>query len=286
MSPTVLVAAATPEAQRVELRSLCRSLHFEALELRAGEAVHHAATVVAGSLPAGARTIPRDLLEALDRAQSNATILLLASEQLVRPVVTLQEGRIVVIASSTSSARLRGILQMVTPDDPAPSLWRPLLSAFAWSAHARPVTCSNNDAGIHAVVPFSGHAPHVETMALLLGTRDLDGVRAIAARHAREAGLVCMARSAREWCIHWPRVDRQAWLYSNVRLPHVMDLRSAAANAEGNLLCFPAHPGDVAVLLSHPIHAASELPLALAEGGPAVIERVDGTTGGLVVEVR
>ena len=289
MSPAVLVASEVPEPQRAELRSLCASLDLEALDPSDGDVARREATVVIGSLPAGARIIPPDLLEALSLARTNATVLLLASEPLVRPVVTLEHGRVVVVGSSASSARLRGILQMVAPGEEARTLWRPALSSFAWSAHTRPVCCSNDASGFVAVVPFGSEPPPPEAVLAAQTAAANQDVEALAVHLRRDAGLVWTTASAGatpEWGVYWPRVDRQAWLHSSVRLPNVIDVRAAAAHAAGHLVRFAAHSGDVCLLLSHPVHRSSELALALAEGGPAVIERLEGTAFGLVVEVR
>jgi hypothetical protein len=283
MSPAVLVAPAMPEAQRLEVHALCESLELEVYD--AGHASHSRAAVVVGTLPAGARAIPREVVDALSRAKSDATLLLLASEPLVRPAVTLEQGRVVVVGSSASSTRIRGILQMVASDEPTRTLWRPALSTFAWSAHARPVRCSNDAGGLFALVPFGQDAPDEVSAEVrsAIASSDIDSV---ASRLQREAGLICMMPSTSEWGVYWPRVDRQAWLHSDGRLPNVMDLRQAAAHAERHFVRFAARPGDVALLLCDPLHRSSEVALALADGGPAVLDRLEGSALGLVVEVR
>jgi hypothetical protein len=271
VSASVLVAAATPDVYRTELYSVCRSLDLEAVE-------HGAATVIAGCLPAGARAIPSDLVTTFDRMEGSPTLVLLAEEPLVRPVVTLQEGRVVIVASSASSTHLKSVLRMVAPEEDSRSLWRSQLTSFAWSAHARPARCSNDAGGVFAVVPF--RSDFAFDFPPTSSTEE--GVIALASQLDREAGIVCLAPAVREWIVYWPRVDRQAWLHSSVRLPHITDLRSQASRAPGNVMRFPAYPGDVALLLSHPIDV--DVTATLGEGGPSAVDRIEA--GGLVVEVR
>jgi hypothetical protein len=273
---------------------VCRSLDLEAVELDTGDCAKRPAAIVAGCLPAGARTVPADLVATFDRTDGAATLLLLAEEPLVRPVVTLNDGRIVIVACSASSTRLRSVLRMVAPDGDVKSLWRAQLSPFAWSAHARPARCSNDLGGVFAVVPFRSDAASFE-LSPLPGLATEDGIRRLAAHLDRDAGAVCLAPESREWIVYWPRVDRQAWLHSSVRLPHVTDLRSQAARAPGHVMRFPAHPGDVVLLLSHPMGVPPhgdprgnglDIASMLTEGGPYAVDRVEGAGGGLVVEVR
>jgi hypothetical protein len=273
---SVLVAAATPDIYRTELYAVCRSLALEAVE-------HGAATVIAGCLPAGARTIPSDLVATFDRMTGSPTLVLLAEEPLVRPVVTLQEGRVVIVASSASSTHLRSVLRMVAPEEDSGSLWRSQLTAFAWTAHARPARCANEGGGVFAIVPFRSDFEFDLPDFDFAPTSSVEkGVIALANQLDRDAGVVCLAPATSEWIVYWPRVDRQAWLHSSVRLPHITDLRSHASRAPGNVMRFPAHPGDVALLLSHPV--TDDITSTLGEGGPSAVDRIEA--GGLVVEVR
>jgi hypothetical protein len=278
--------------------------------------------VVVAALPSGERHIPDRLVRLVTRDYPGAAMLLLCKESLVRPTVTLQNGRVTLVETPFSVRRIASRLRVLLAEDgpttdhgalalrehQCPGYWvGALLEAAAqgmapWLGERR---------GLTAVVPASEAAlapellAHVGELVARGGDPELVG-GALAALPGID-GLIHLAPRGDEWLFFWPRAERALWLCSTQRLPACWDLAATAQESAGRCVRVPAASGDLAVTLpvtltewaggaaspGVPAHVPAELVETFADGGPAVLEEIEahlqgrpGSPFALVAEAR
>ncbi|HVR61306.1 MAG TPA: hypothetical protein VMU50_05370 [Polyangia bacterium] len=91
------------------------------------DALTGSAALALGVLPAGARRIPGDLAAVVTEQLPGLPLLLVAEEPLVRPVISMQDGRVTLLEAPSSAARLasclRALLAEATPSPADQSGW-------------------------------------------------------------------------------------------------------------------------------------------------------------------
>jgi hypothetical protein len=262
--------------------------------------------LVLAALSPGERHIP-DRLMTLARDRPAATLLLLCREALVRPSVTLQDGRVILVEAPFSVRRLASRIRVAlaagnpsrdsaTRELQRPGHWVGLVSGPrfpAWLDEGPGVT----------VVVGAAAPPHPGARLRELLDRGEEASGALPALLGEGAGLVHLTPRRDEWVLFWPSAARPLWLCSTVRLPPCWDLGVTAQDSPGRCLRLPATGGDVVVALPGDVGdwalgaaspgvpggvSALELIEAAADGGPALLETVTERMpgGALVVEAR
>jgi len=280
------------------------------------------ALLVAG-LPAGERSLPADLVEQLD-ARSDLSLLLLCEEALVRPTLSIQEGRIVLLeppfTASRIEARLRLLMTARCVDSagcfrptaaPAEALsgvphehyrtadyWFAVFMSTApgpsrvpsWRAHARQGLSwtlsepSIDDAAERAWAPLAKTT--LENSDMEQGLRNLLGL---------DAALVQLDPAQGLWRFLLPDDGSLLRVFSYQRLPRAWHAGKALARCNSRFFRLAAAPGDVVCLMTASLRGQESAleRSALDGGGPALLHTLvtqcspssPGVTAGVVVEV-
>jgi hypothetical protein len=254
--------------------------------------------LIVGALSRGERQIPAQLLEAANAG--GAALLLMSDDPLVRPVVVTHGGRVTLVASAVSRARLRGTVRMLL----ARHGWfaRERLHHHVWTAtfgNGAQAPALHEDAGgaVTAVFPFDAGWSGAEPLAVEAhqiahaGTRVDHEERQLRLRElfGSVAGMVHLSRDTLEWTLYWPSSIYPVLLCSVHRLPAVCNL---AAQADTQVLHLAASPGDVVVGLTAPV-PLHHRGLAAGDGGAAFLDDLEraatdrrAVPSGVVVEIR
>src|SRR6266540_3027667 len=75
-------------------------------------------SVVVAALSAGSRQIPDSIIDVADRRYPGTQLLLLCDEPLVRPTLTLQQGRITLVEPPATVERMTSRLRLLLARDP------------------------------------------------------------------------------------------------------------------------------------------------------------------------
>jgi hypothetical protein len=281
---------------------------------------------VLAALPPGERQIPERLVRLVTEERPGAQLLLLCRESLVRPSVTLQNGRVTLVEPPFSvrriASRLRVLLaagagQSAAPFQPDDIVIREHRRAGHWmgvlsSAAEIPwAPAIDQTRGLTAVVR-AAPAPAGEALGpvvdlLVAGGEPDDLAAALPHLLGDDAGVIHLPARGDEWLLFWPRPERPLWLCSAQRLPPCWDLAATAQESAGCCVRIPAAGGDVVVALAAglsdwalgaaspgvPALVPSELAETVADGGPALLEAIadrmrshPGPAGALVIEAR
>jgi hypothetical protein len=254
------------------------------------------AALVVAPLRAAERRVPDEVVDFLSRRSPDALVLLLASEPLLRPTVSVPGGRITLMGPPHSAARLATRLRALVGDRELDSGDR--VTTRPQGMNAAVITRQYRARGwwtgtVAAVEPPADHIerklPTVrqeasEGLTVVLSTRaavpKLDDVRTaagallrsesdaqteMAVRDALGAGacIVQLTGDRKEWVVHWGEAARPIWLLSPMRLPAVWDLRRSLGS--GAVLRMSVERGDMLVAMSEPVGGWAEAPTS----GPA-----------------
>jgi len=267
------------------------------------------ASLVVAALPAGARRIPDDIVEALHLGTEATPLLLLCDEVLARPATTLHGGRVTLLERPCSPTRLYSQIRILLASaQSSEGLRREHAHPFVWFTEIGEATSSAamslEGDGVTGVVPLVEDANAADVLReaddVLRGSSDR-GVHAreLADRIGSRAGVIHLSPKDRQWVFYWPSRAGSLWFYSPGRLPSLSEL-SRSAN-DSLFLTLGASTGDVAVAVTSPIAeqgdpGSSESLRALAarigDGAPALADEFGETiaTGaflsGFVAEVR
>jgi hypothetical protein len=271
------------------------------------------AVVVAG-LPAGARHIPEKIIEIADRRYPGTQLLLLCDEPLVRPSLTLQQGRITLVEPPATVERMTSRLRLLLARDPrepaepiASTITEEILRCHeyrrpAWWAGELVCQGEGGEAPVRPWLRFeqgltailvprdeSASEAQLERAAELVrqehGASDIEA--ALDATLGQNTGLIHLVESVQSWLIYWPCHHRPLWLFSPQRLPRWSDLSQASGAALWRL---PAVAGDVIAALSSRSYFGStgslrsflpptEVSSAMLDGGPALLELFEAQLG-------
>jgi hypothetical protein len=239
---------------------------------------------VLAALAPGERQIPERLLRLLTRERPGASLLLLSRESLVRPTVTLQNGRVTLMEPPFSPRRIASRLRMLlshpgaegddgertsvvgSADDDClmtlhehqrPTYWVGALGRSGGPGSERtlcPPALLEESRGITIFIRASAEAPPAQQLTdaaeLLLtgGEPEVLGAR-LHGLLGDHAGVLHLPARGEEWLVYWPGVGGRLWLFSPQRLPPCWDLAAAAVESPGSCLRVPAGGGDVVMVL-------------------------------------
>jgi hypothetical protein len=278
--------------------------------------------VVLAALPPGERQIPERLLRLATSERPDASLLLLCREPLVRPTVSLRNGRVTLVEPPLTARRIAGRLRILFTDEATgpmprgpvacseyqrPGYW---VGALTDSSHEDPSAWLDQRRGLTTLV-FAGASPDAERVGrvgeLLARAGDAERLGVALAELLGDAGLIHLGPRGDEWLFYWPRRERSLWLCSPQRLPACWDLAATAQECATGCFRVPAANGDVVMSLPDevagwalgaarpgvPAHLRSELVDVVADGGPALLDEMESHLGtplgpvfGLVVEAR
>jgi hypothetical protein len=239
---------------------------------------------VLAALAPGERQIPERLLRLLTRERPGASLLLLSRESLVRPTVTLQNGRVTLMEPPFSARRIASRLRLLLAHSGAegdegertsvvgsgdverpmtlhehqrPAYWVGALGRAGGPDSTRslcPPALLEENRGLTIFVRSSEETPPAQRLTdaaeLVLGGGEPEALGArLHEVLGREAALVHLPAGGDEWLVYWPGVDGRLWLFSPQRLPPCWDLATAAAESAGACVRVPAGGGDVLMLL-------------------------------------
>jgi hypothetical protein len=303
---TVLLAVhMLPVAGLVEVREACKTLGLATADWTGGAPRVAPCAAIGGLLP-GMRRIPDDLV-ALVEAAPGLPVVLCAQEPLVKPLVTLDDGRIYVVAPPIHRvqivAALRAAIQStavaVALDAHSERRFEALRRSHwvAWTrGRSGPAISLHEQRGATIVVGGESRDRAAIAAVMVSAQGDIERESALG-NLPGTVGVAHLTPDAREWVMYWPAERCPLWLYSPDRAPTRWNAARAIAEvAERRLLRLPAFPSDQLVAVWSdtaiardafaPVHECS------AEGGSQVLVGLDGVAGqhghvtGFVVEVR
>jgi len=257
--------------------------------------------LIAAVLPAGERSLSAELVEQLD-THADLCLLLLCEEALVRPALSIQHGRIVLLETPLTASRIEARLRLLLtprcaessgkwlPAEASPevapssiahqrfrttSCWFAVFTAAPardraarWHSHAR----SGLSWALSEATPDAAAAAWAASP--VSSAEDAELERSSSSMLGPDAALVQLDRYARQWRFLLPNEGSRLRIYSHQRLPRAWDAGRALASARTRLFRLAAAPGDVvcvttAALLG--LESALER-AALDGGGPALFQ--------------
>ncbi len=242
---------------------------------------------VLGALASGERQIPEDLLRLCTRERPGASLLLLCRESLVRPMVSLQNGRVNLIEPPFSVRRIASRLRLMLAPPGAErgeeertsligeatsalqTVHQHQQSAYWVGALTRqgprtqgpgphPPALLEEGRGLTVLVPAPDAPPApdqigelcTEAADIVLSGGDAETLGAqLGDALGDSAGLLFLSADGNEWLVYWPGLPGRLWLFSTQRLPPWWDLGLTAAASPGRCLRLPASSGDVVIVL-------------------------------------
>ncbi len=306
-APGVLLCAhRLPEAQLAEVKAAVVASRAAPSVWSGGQALGAPAgtrLVIAGLEP-GERRVPDDLVELLTQRLPDAKLLLLSREPMVRHCISVQGGRVMLLAPPLSaqilSSRIRMILAAERLEDAAsftegPDMRRELAGPHFWvgtvgraapgGARAQPVLSLGEAEGITAILPT------VPDLRLL--DEELTQIRDVLRRSDAEpepralleavgprAGILQLNAAGDDLFCYWPDPGLPLYIHSFQRLPELFALSRTVEQTGQPLFRLAVSPGDILIACTGPQWSSqpgaglaverAALDAALAAGGPAV----------------
>jgi hypothetical protein len=322
----VIVAAGMAGDVAAEVDAACRRAAVTPVRWAGHETLPRSAQLVVAALKAGCREIPQEVIDLVELQAPGAPLLLLADEPLVRPALTIQDGRITLLGRPFLGCRVYSQLRLLLGGREGSAAratahhcgqmifaTRERLRRSFWTAEIAvgkeedrgtrfPEVHLDSLEAMTAVLPFEATFAisnrERERILETLHAQACDGDRGAELAHllGTKAGLVGLTARASEWVVYWPSAALPLWMYSPVRLPRFRDLAGHRSDVGRRMVRFPAFSGDLTVALSSSLagsgSATSELAALMDKGGPAFLDYVEAQCGGhaavagLLAEVR
>ncbi len=212
-------------------------------------------SVLVTGLRVGERRIPDDVLDLATNAYPDLSLLVLCREPLLRPTMSLNNGRITLVSPPLTSPRVASALRSLLSDrsvgyastDTAPGLvggrapvavrryrradcWvGALASGVAEGAPSRlPLVRHTRTDGLTVLLPRPGVTaePMLEAVATSLrhDKNEVDRTRLLEEILGDCVAAIHLNASADEWTVYWPHVDWPLVLASPLRLPNVWNM--------------------------------------------------------------
>jgi hypothetical protein len=322
----IIVAAGMAPDVAAEVDAACRRAAVTPVRWESHQTLPRSAQLVVAALKTGCREISQEVVDLVELQAAGAPLLLLADEPLVRPALTIQDGRITLLGRPFSGCRVYSQLRLLLGgrEGNAPRATahhcgqvifatRERLRRSFWTAEiavGKDEDRSTRFPEVHldrleamtAVLPFEASFSisqrDRERILETLHTQPRGGDRGAELSNllGTRAGLVGLTARASEWIVYWPSTALPLWMYSPVRLPRFRDLAAHRSDVGRRMVRFPAFSGDLTVALSSSLagngSGASEVAALMDQGGPAFLDYVEAQCGGqaavagLLTEVR
>jgi hypothetical protein len=233
--------------------------------------------LIISALSTGERRISDDLVVLMTQRYPGLPLLMLCTDELVRPTVSLQDGRVTLLGPQLTVERIAARVRILVADQRADSTQgggtlnygeaadphfvshehtnRHAYFAFAASSGAQgraeefvPVVQAADGQGITALLnvaqPLPAAALARATEALEGDEEDDDKERLLVESLGSTAALVALGRNG-EWQFHWPAAPSTLLLASPLRLPRVWNYSNSLGRTESTFLRAPSAAGDV-----------------------------------------
>lgn len=274
----VLLASAHLEDQLAE--EIAKACAKAGLKARAWSGATHEEerlpSLLVASLPRGARRIADDLVASLNHSPRRS-LLLLSAEPLVRPAVSLHEGRVLLLGPPHTATRIASRLRLQfaehhgvsgadtmhgLPTSLSPVVSRSLQRTRWWVGVA--ASRASGPAHEEDLPALQDHIANGVTIALpgpavaQVGLRELAQIaQCLQIEDDREAGgkllkvmgpglgVLHLSTARDRWRIYWPDTSWPLWLCSPLRLPQWAPLTAVFEVKNEVLHSFDAHSGDL-----------------------------------------
>lgn len=244
----LVVPAGMDQALQSTALEACRQAQVRSFVLGEDGAASSSPALLLAGLPRGERRIPAEVTTLMAHSYRGVPLLLLCDEPLVRPSITLQNGRVSLLGDPLScdriSNRIRTALVAREPSsrsgsgdssEPSPLRVREYRGR-EWWAGAVGRKSSDDDAdsfpgilrvGRHGIVGLVALAAggvltpaESSQLAELVSAQAPDAALAsLDARLGQSAAAAWYVPSSHSWCIYLPG-DARCWLFSASRLPN------------------------------------------------------------------
>jgi hypothetical protein len=276
------------EATLAEVAEACRRIDAETAFGTLEQLELCGADILICGLNAGRRLVPDEYLSFISRRSADASLLLLCEEALVRPFVSLSQGRVTLIGPNPDAETIYHRLRVLLAERGA--------TCGAGAEQAAPTWWAADSRSTGLARPARDDEHGSLTLAFELGADDeqarpisslqtLDAARCLEQVHSNtlgaSTGVLHFAPAEQEWLVCWPSVPGTLWLLSPLRLPPMSDL----SGSHGGRGCtrLPAASGDIAIALSIPACDESTVELVrgltanASFGGPSVFDAVSAS---------
>lgn len=263
-------------------------------------------TVLVTGLRVGERRIPDDVLDLATNAYPDLSVLVLCREPLLRPTMSLNNGRITLVSPPLTSPRVASALRGLLSDrhvgyastDTAPGLvggkapvavrrYRRadcsvgvLASGVAdgGGAPRLPVVRHTRTEGLTVLLPRPGIVvePLFDQVTASFRHDKTEAERGASLQDVLgdQAGALHLSPSADEWAIYWPLAQWPLLLASPLRLPNVWNMSRTLERIGKTFMLFPAAHCDMfAALTGYP--SFGSVPEEKASDGKASSDRTD-----------
>ncbi len=240
--------------------------------------------VLVTGLRIGERRVPEDVLDLATNSYPDLSLLVLCREPLLRPTMSLNNGRVILVSPPLTSQRVASVLRSLLSDrqmgyastDTATGHLGPkspvnvrryrrsdywvgvLSSGRDERASARlPLVRQTKTDGLTVILPKPGMSTLLEVNAVAACfKRDRDGADRSASLEqglGERGAALHLAPGADEWTVYWPHKHWPLFLSSPLRLPNVWNLCRSMERIGKNLIRFhAAHCDMIAALTCFP----------------------------------
>lgn len=238
-------------------------------------------TLLITALERGERRIPDDAVSLMTREFPGLPLLLLCDDDLVRPTVSLQNGRVTLLGPPLTVERIASRIRIILADRRGESLGT---LEYGVGEHARAFVQEHSTPLAYVAVMSansgSPEGPSAEMLAPLIENEPTRGVTVSLATNERSDGATVQAAfdamvkddtddekqaallrlvgastglahlsASREWSFYWPSTEAGLFISSPMRLPPVWNMADAMTRAEVPFLRHAAASGDVLLAL-------------------------------------
>jgi hypothetical protein len=302
---------------RASIESACTAARARCVDWSADRALPPGLkpALVVSTLPLGERRIPDEIVRLMTHDHPGLPLLLLCTDELIRPTVSLQEGRVTLLGPPMTAerigARIRILLADISTDSSIGTL--PFGLGAQPSLLVREQSNSRFYFGFTATAAADGAqfvAPLVEqveggALTVYLNvdaplspgqlTRAASVLNSDEGDDAKEevlldsigpAGAVVHCSASSEWLVHWPASTAGLFVASAARLPQFWNVSNSLGRTDSTCWRLQGLTGDVLIALwgtPWPGSVVDEprlLDAALA-GGPRVLDLLVELTKGI-----
>lgn len=235
--------------------------------------------LVISALPAGERMIGDELVRLMTRVQPGMSLLMLCSDELIRPTVSLQGGRVTLLGPPLTEERVAARLRILLADkrsessvdtmpygvvEPGTHVFvheqstQRAYFAVASTGATEPVSANTfaplldvTDERVSALLSVSGLVDDAlmgKAVAVVLSEdRDEEKEKSLLTRLGPDGALVNF--SGNDWSFYWPAPSSGLFLASSLRLPQVWSFAHSLGRTGASFLRAQAASGDVLVAL-------------------------------------